>query len=339
MPCSIVDGVAKIAELGDIDDKFFELTEIDLRNIDQRVTNFQNGVIEYLECTNAKLPVNANQINDAIINLIDVPDDELVEAAITASNTLANNPTWEFGIRPNIDVAIDLDFIKQFAQGVISGLLTPKILLPVFIMLKALGQSAVDAVEDMVSFLKNFKEYAKNIISKIGALFVQELFQLIKKDILNLIQQIIADIQKEKLKKKMAMILKLIGLLLIVANFIQDFRKCKSLVDELLQLLQIATQKIGGEIPLPILFASRLLDGFSETRAFINVIEEMQKLGIPTGDLPDGTPNLELLSRFAQIKGMSFEETENGKVQVALGPLTITPAGLTVPTSVFGKKI
>jgi ElaB/YqjD/DUF883 family membrane-anchored ribosome-binding protein len=334
-----VSGVAKIAELGDIDDKFFELTEIDLRNIDQRVTNFQNGVIEYLECTNAKLPVNANQINDAIINLIDVPDDELVEAAITASNTLANNPTWEFGIRPNIDVAIDLDFIKQFSQGVISGLLTPKILLPVFIMLKALGQSAVDAVEDMVSFLKNFKEYAKNIISKIGALFVQELFQLIKKDILNLIQQIIADIQKEKLKKKMAMILKLIGLLLIVANFIQDFRKCKSLVDELLQLLQIATQKIGGEIPLPILFASRLLDGFSETRAFINVIEEMQKLGIPTGDLPDGTPNLELLSRFAQIKGMSFEETENGKVQVALGPLTITPAGLTVPTSVFGKKI
>ena len=334
-----VSGVAKIAELGDIDENFFELTEIDLRNIDQRVTNFQNGVIEYLECTNAKLPVNANQINDAIINLIEVPDDELVEAAIAASNTLANNPAWEFGIRPNIDVAIDLDFIKKFAQGVVSGLLTPKILLPVFIMLKALGQSAVDAVEDMVSFLKNFKEYAKNIISKIGALFVQELFQLIKKDILNLIQQIIADIQKEKLKKKIAMILKLVGLLIIVANFIQDFRKCKSLVDELLNLLKIATQGWGGDIPLPILFASRLLDGFSDTRAFINVIEEMQKLGIPTGDLPDGTPNLELLSRFAQIKGMSFEETENGKVQVALGALTITPAGLTVPTSAFGKKI
>ena len=334
-----VSGVAKIAELGDIDENFFELTEIDLRNIDQRVTNFQNGVIEYLECTNAKLPVNANQINDAIINLIEVPDDELVEAAIAASNTLANNPAWEFGIRPNIDVAIDLDFIKKFAQGVVSGLLTPKILLPVFIMLKALGQSAVDAVEDMVSFLKNFKEYAKNIISKIGALFVQELFQLIKKDILNLIQHIISDIKKEKLNKKIAMILKLVGLLIIVANFIQDFRKCKSLVDELLNLLKIATQGWGGDIPLPILFASRLLDGFSDTRAFINVIEEMQKLGIPTGDLPDGTPNLELLSRFAQIKGMSFEETENGKVQVALGAMTITPAGLTVPTTAIGKKI
>ncbi len=248
---------------------------------------------------------------------------------------------YMFGYKPNVTQVstVDLDFIKKFAQGVVSGLLTPKILLPVFIMLKALGQSAVDAVEDMVSFLKNFKEYAKNIISRIGALFVQELFQLIKKDILNLIQQIIADIQKEKLNKKIAMILKLVSLLIIVANFIKDFRKCKSLVDELLNLLKIATQGWGGDIPLPILFASRLLDGFSDTRAFINVIEEMQKLGIPTGDLPDGTPNLELLSRFAQIKGMSFEETENGKVQVALGALTITPAGLTVPTSAFGKKI
>ena len=69
-------------------------------------------------------------------------------------------------------------------------------------MLKALGQSAVDAVEDMVSFLKNFKEYAKNIISKIGALFVQELFQLIKKDILNLIQQIICGYSKRKVEEK-----------------------------------------------------------------------------------------------------------------------------------------
>ena len=95
------------------------------------------------------------------------------------------------------------------------------------------------------------------------------------------------------------MILKLIGLLLIVANFIQDFRKCKSLVDELLQLLQIATQKIGGEIPLPI-FISRqdYLMGFQIPEPFINVIEEMQKLGIPTGDLPDGTPNFRIVKSF-----------------------------------------
>jgi hypothetical protein len=39
------------------------------------------------------------------------------------------------------------------------------------------------------------------------------------------------------------------------------------------------------------------------------------------------------------MKAMSIEEAENGKVQIAIGPLAITPAGLTVPSSAFGKKI
>jgi hypothetical protein len=36
---------------------------------------------------------------------------------------------------------------------------------------------------------------------------------------------------------------------------------------------------------------------------------------------------------------MAKEEAENGKVQLAIGPLIVTPAGLTAPASWFGKKI
>jgi hypothetical protein len=42
---------------------------------------------------------------------------------------------------------------------------------------------------------------------------------------------------------------------------------------------------------------------------------------------------------FSQIQASTNEEDENGKVQVALGPLTITPAGFTVPANAFGKKL
>lgn len=334
-------GIAKIAELGDIEKGFFEFTEMDLRQINETIANFQLGVVEYLECTTAKLPVNADDINDAIANLIYVPDEQIVDAAIAASNTLANNPAWQFGVRPNIDGAIDTSFIQQFVQGVVGAVVLPKLLLPIFIMLYSLGETFQSAVDSMYSFIKNFKEYAKNLISKIGALFVEELFELIKKDIKQLIIQIINDISKEIRIKKQVVILKLVGILLAVAQFVTDFRKCKSVVDELLNLLSLALNSANGQtqIPLPLLFASQLLDGYSETRAFINVIEELQKIGIPTGDLPDGSPNLEVLSKFATIKGMNLEETENGKVQVAVGPLTITPAGLTVPQSVFGKKL
>jgi hypothetical protein len=65
----------------------------------------------------------------------------------------------------------------------------------------------------------------------------------------------------------------------------------------------------------------------------------MQKLGIPTGPMPDGSPNLDVLKMLGQMKSMASEEAENGKVQIAIGGLTITPAGMTVPSSAFGKKM
>ena len=49
--------------------------------------------------------------------------------------------------------------------------------------------------------------------------------------------------------------------------------------------------------------------------------------------------NLDILKIFGQMKAMSNEEAENGKVQIAIGALTMTPAGLTVPSSAYGKKL
>ena len=42
---------------------------------------------------------------------------------------------------------------------------------------------------------------------------------------------------------------------------------------------------------------------------------------------------------LSQIKAQTAEDAENGKVQIAIPPLTMTPAGITVPQSAFGKKI
>ena len=71
------------------------------------------------------------------------------------------------------------------------------------------------------------------------------------------------------------------------------------------------------------------MDGYSETRAFIGAVEEMQKMGIPTGPMPDGSPNLNMLQMFGQMKAMANEEAENGKTEIAIPPLVMTPAGLT----------
>ncbi|NBU82076.1 MAG: hypothetical protein EBS55_10560, partial [Flavobacteriaceae bacterium] len=131
-----------------------------------------------------------------------------------------------------------------------------------------------------------------------------------------------------------------IALLLAIVGIISDYRRCKSLVDEIFAILNLINLPGlgGGGIPLPILFASQLLDGYSESRAFIGAIEELQNLGIPTGAMPSGAPNFDLLGKFGQMKAMANEDAENNKIQIAIGPLAITPAFVTIPASAYGKK-
>ena len=337
-----VSGIAKLADLDGVDESFFEFNEIDLRKIEQTITNIKNGVIEFEGCDNIKVPVNANAIFDDLNNLNFVPDNDLVDAMDNLTNSLINDPIW--GLSPQIDVqaTVDFNFIKLMCQGIASSLLSPKILLPIYIMLKSLGQSAVDLINSFMTFIKEFKKFAINVISKVGAIFIEELFELIKRDIMALVQKVITDLIKEKIDKKLTMILKLVQLLLIVSSFISDWRRCKSVVDEILSMLSLITSSIpglGGGIPLPLLFASQLLDGYSASRAFIGAIGEFQKIGVPTGALPDGSPNLDLLSKFGQMKAMANEDDSNGKVEIAIGTLTMTPAGLTIPSKATGKKI
>lgn len=334
-----VSGISKLSELDEIDQSFFEFDEIDLRTINDRVNNIKKGVVEFEECDNVKVPVDTDSILENLNGLNFVEGDDLVALADQLTETLINNEKW-LGLNADVRVAVNFNFIKLIAEGMIGAILTPKTLLPIFIMRRALQNRGGDS-NTSTDFIKNNSKFIIELVSKVGAIFVEELFKIIKKDIQLLVQQILTDISREIANKKLAMIIKLIQLILIVASFIKDWRRCKSVVDEILALLNLITSGsiFGGGIPLPLLFASQLLSGYSDTRAFTGTIEELQRLGIPTGALPDGSPNLEMLSKFAQIKGMSKEDSENNKVQIAIGPLTMTPAGLTVPTSAYGKKM
>jgi hypothetical protein len=168
-----------------------------------------------------------------------------------------------------------------------------------------------------------------NLTSKIFAIFVKELFDIIVKDLRILVQVIIGDLARNAITKRYAMILSLIELALVVANLISDYRRCKSVVDEILQILSLATRSTPFFIPTPLLAAAPLRSGFDNSRAFTNVITEYQKLGLPTGPMPDGSPNLMLASKFAEITGVQTEDIQNGVVNVLLpAPTPITLYGI-----------
>jgi hypothetical protein len=152
------------------------------------------------------------------------------------------------------------------------------------------------------------------------------LFEILKKDIINLVSSIIQDVSKSRIEKKYTMILRLIQIALVVSQLLDDYRKCKSLLDNILQLLNLVGQTLGlrREIPLPLLALSGLLPGISPEKMTINGIEILQSLGLPTGTLPDGSPNLTLQFLLGSNKGITKNIAEDGKIEGvgASGPIT-----------------
>lgn len=326
-----VSGVSKVPELGSVNKSFFEFSEIDLRTIDQTISDIKLGVVEFEDCENVKLPVDSNSIIDAVSNLNYVEDTNNNNTINDAANITEVITNKFFPLKINLDE----NFIKEFPKALAMAILSPKVVLPIMIMSKSLGQTIADEINSFLDFAKKVSTYFVQLVSKIAALFTKIVFDTIKRDIKKLIASIISDIKNEKIKKRTDMILSLTAIIVSIAKTVKDFRECKSIINDLLGLLS-QIQSYTQQLPLPLLLASKLRKGFSKTNAFLNVISEFEQLGLPTGPMPDGSPNLMLIAMKSVIDGMDKEITENGRVDVGIGPLSVTPAFLTVPNSGSG---
>jgi hypothetical protein len=331
-----VAGTSKTSELDEVDESFFEFTSVDLFEIEERINNIYQGVIVFEDCDNVNIPIDPVLINDAISDLIFISG-QTVDAAVDNASSAVVNASNDNGF--GIKINFDLSLLKNLPKSILFALLSPKVLLPIMVMLKSLGSTIGDLVKSLMDFVKKFFRMVNQIMSQIGAIFIQELFNIIKKDIQNLLQAIILDVTKETSQTRLRIILRLIEIILTVARLIKDWRECKGVVDEILQLLKIAISGFGDTVPKPLLIATKLLSGYSASRAFVNSIEEYQKVGLPTGPMPDGSPNLGLASLFSQLKANKKEEDENSKVEGITGYGTWVPGGIVMPMNLSGKKI
>jgi len=327
-----VSGIAKISETDVVDSSFFEFNEVDLRYIDAIVSDIKMGVVEFEDCNTVKLPVDVNAVLNILATLNFTPNAN----NNTEINNAAENITKPF---EKNGLNIDLNFLKEYPRALLMTILSPKVILPIIVMSKSLGQTAVDKIGSMVEFAKTFSTYIVELVSKVMSLFVKILFDIIKSDIIALTKSILGDIAKDSFAKKTLLILSLVAL---VVKLVSDFRQCKSIIDELQAILSLVEQSLKDQkkpLPYALLVASRVLSGFSKTRAMLNVITQFEKLGLPTGPMPDGSPNLFLAAADAIIGAIDKEETTNGQVQIAVDPLSVLPIGTTIPQVVFGKKL
>jgi hypothetical protein len=326
-----VAGTSKISQLDNVNDGFFEFDEIDLRIIDQRISDIKNGVVEFEECETVKLPINPDSIIDAIstLNYIDGENNNnQINAAVDLTNVVTDN---FFPLK----IDIDLSFLREFPKALINAILSPKVILPLLVIAKSLGKTFADLIGSYMDFIVKLSQFFIEFVSKVIGLFITIIFNIIKKDIINLITSIKLGIESEKKKKYYTMILSLTSILVQIGNIIKDVRECKSVIDKITSLLS-NIQKTTESVPLPLLLASRLRKGYSKTGAFLKVLTEFEELGLPTGPMPDGSPNLMLAAIKGIINGIDDEFTENGRTDVGIPPLSITPLFQTIPNKAYG---
>ena len=84
-------------------------------------------------------------------------------------------------------------------------------------------------------------------------------------------------------------------------------------------------------IPPQLTALSTLRQGISETRCLLRVLEAYNKLGIPTGDLPNGNVNPVLLLEKERIKALFDEIRENAKIEVTTGLIPIPIGAAVIP--------
>lgn len=306
-----VAGTSKVPELDGVDDAFFEMTDIDLRTIDQIENNARQGVVEFQDCTNVKLPVNNQGLYNNLRKIQDgLPAKNLDTLVNGIFDDIPNSPYWPK--LESLKITINTSVIKEVPKAIMKSLLSPKVLLPLFVMMKALNQNLADNITSLKDFAKKFKRLVINVMSRIGALFVKVMYDLIIGDLKKLLKSITKDILGNKLQKVYRVIEQLISTASLVANFVDDFRKCKNLIDSILNAIELALKTSPINIPAPLLVLAEFRSGFDDVRAYISVLEEYQRIGIPTGPMPDGSPNIGLLAKYAEIIGVERERDTNG---------------------------
>lgn len=339
-----VAGTAKLSDLDFIDDSFYELSPQDLRSINDEIDNIVKGITEFEDCGNVKFPVNVESTSLMIQKVRDAKNDTEASALVQSSlDELSKDPNWliSYPSGLQINLSVKFDYLRQIPRAMLSSIISPKVLLGLMVMIKALKSELADLVEDAKTFLLAFKNYIIRIMSKITAIFIEEVFKLIKKNIKLLVELLVFQIATEAKDKRIKMIASIVFVFYQLASIAIDFRRCKSVVDELLKLLGLALKNSGLGIPNFVLFGAQFLSGVSDTRAFANVIENLQKAGLPTGDLPDGSPNQINQAFFNMIKGQNDEQAENGKTEIFIPPLTVITAvgpGYTKPVKASGKS-
>ena len=118
------------------------------------------------------------------------------------------------------------------------------------------------------------------------------------------------------------------------------FNTILNTLDDILSIKELPN---FGVLPPPIVVLSQTRGGMSALRAANTVLEKKKALGLPTGNLTDGTANCDDILWYTAIQAIINEITNESKITTATSPGTqIVASGFDavgIPVVVYGSTV
>jgi hypothetical protein len=317
-------------EVIDDDSDFWNFGPLDLRDLQEETNLKLKGLIKFVTCGDIEGKIDINELNNAISSLLSENNPSVegvkIDAALeNAINGLTVGDTRGLSFKlPNIQVDFDLNILKKLPLVLISLILTPKVLLGVAIAMKAVGEFFENL--DIMELLKKLFRLIKKIVKRLKDLILELIWDEVKKYIIKLVKDILKEVIEEKHIKQVAIVNSLVQTLLAAADTLDNFGDCRSILDTLLKYIKIPPIP-SVNVPKNLLFATASRPGFSDVRAFQNVLSNLDEAGVNTETMPDGSPNKSLLIALSTIKGIEKERLENGVVKIVTYPQNVQGPG------------
>ena len=297
----------------EIEETYFDFDDVEGIDLEEESRRFQK-VIKFKDCNDVVVPTDVSTFEDFVyminnsnkMSLNQVVDNTLYNVA-----NLSYQNSGQAASLQNFHINIMNNFILNMPKALIGSVLSPKFLLPIVVIYKAVvlkGQGLLVSAKELLK--KLFKLFTK-IIKDIFWKFLTEIWKRIKRDMLDFIKQLALKILKDKFKKYALIIAGLIALINAVINTNLD--DCNALYNTILTTINTALSAASISLPLPALLASfaNLRPGTSETSMLIDFVENAQKNGVNLSDI-HGEPNKQINHAKSVISGIVGNVVNNG---------------------------
>lgn len=314
---------------------YFDFDDVEGIDLDDEDARYRR-VLRFKDCYNFEIPVDDTHIEDFIYltknkNPKLAVDDILNKVALDATQQSDTG----LSILDFLNNLLN-NFILSLPKALMITILSGKLFLPLVVLYKMF--KSITSNLDIKELAKKFYKAITKTVKELFWLFIREFWKLVKSDLLAFVSILVQKIIKNKYKRYLTIITALIALLKKILE--QNIDNCYELFQTVLNTLNSSlSMKTPMNVPSILLTLSEGLPGFSQDRAYMNIMERLEASGIPTGPLYGESNDIGNLVKSI-IDGHTEENDTNGFVKTtnslpiisgnAGGPIVIPPGMLNI---------